>query len=602
MKCMHKLFIMMMLANSMLFSLSEEKINNIYTQAIDLRYQGDYAKSRFLLESLYIDGVTNEYVLTVLSDVYFDYIADLVNKNQATIIRTAYPGIRTNLEKIWNLYPNSEQIQNNTLRISWGLGDIEFSTQMSRKAIQSNFNHMIANYFMGLYYLKESNLVFAYPYFVHVAFSEITPDNQMLLFQAKEYAGDIAYTQQNYEKALEYYISASEIAVDSKLMIKISMTYAQQQKFKKAIHYMQKISLSELNAEFFDVYVALLYFANTPSSNRVLNVLLSTNQKLPPFANAVAFSKLGQTQKALRFLSQAEFVKTELPWVYHQFNIELLKRFDSLEEQIPSFAAIAQQLYAQKQYDQAWDMILQIEQLQMDQKVNEYEILMNFANIAMSVHEYKKAADYYQKALLLTDDKLSVYANLLDAYIALKEYEKADEILNQFPYNNEMMKAYFYFAQKKYHQAEQCITKIIDQNSNNVLFLNFAAMLYVELENFSMAEKFLLQAYDQHPLSLPTLNHLAYLYAMQKKNLDDALRFAQEAVSMDDDIAYLDTLAWVYVQRGEYSEAGDIFQIIEEQLNNFPNNQLIEIYEHLVFYYQNIGNVEKATAYQNLLP
>ncbi|MFN3661027.1 MAG: tetratricopeptide repeat protein, partial [Brevinematales bacterium] len=118
--------------------------------------------------------------------------------------------------------------------------------------------------------------------------------------------------------------------------------------------------------------------------------------------------------------------------------------------------------------------------------------------------------------------------------------------------------------------------------------------------NYSLGNSlFLLQRLDEASTALETsltlepsassYNLLAYVYALKKISLDKALLYVQKALEEEpENIAYKDTLGWVYYQKGEYDKALEVFAWILLKLDGG------EIFEGLDEIYYHIGMVYEA--------
>lgn len=80
-------------------------------------------------------------------------------------------------------------------------------------------------------------------------------------------------------------------------------------------------------------------------------------------------------------------------------------------------------------------------------------------------------------------------------------------------------------------------------------------VFYNELNN-SMKEKLLVKTIEKNPDLMDAYNDLAWLYANENKNLDEALTLINEAISFDEsNPAYLDTKAEIFFRTGQIKEA-----------------------------------------------
>ena len=71
----------------------------------------------------------------------------------------------------------------------------------------------------------------------------------------------------------------------------------------------------------------------------------------------------------------------------------------------------------------------------------------------------------------------------------------------------------------------------------------------------------------QEPNYAPALNNLAYLYASQNRNLEQAQRYVDSAVKVaPKDLTLQDTLGWVQHRRGEHAAAVKTLSAVAKQL------------------------------------
>lgn len=121
------------------------------------------------------------------------------------------------------------------------------------------------------------------------------------------------------------------------------------------------------------------------------------------------------------------------------------------------------------------------------------------------------------------------------------------------------------------------------------------ANAHEKLKEFGEAEKYLARLYELDPGDPTVCNFYGYLLAEMRKDLEFAETLIRSALQNDADNGYyLDSLGWVYYQKGEYAKAVIELEKATTQISDDP-----VILEHLGDAYRALRRMTEArTAYQ----
>jgi Flp pilus assembly protein TadD len=98
------------------------------------------------------------------------------------------------------------------------------------------------------------------------------------------------------------------------------------------------------------------------------------------------------------------------------------------------------------------------------------------------------------------------------------------------------------------------------------------------------------KAIELNPQNAPALNYLGYTWAEMGVQLDEAEKLIVRALKIEpNDGFFIDSLGWVYFQRGEYAKAVEQLERAVELTVDDP-----VIIEHLGDAYEKIGRTEQA--------
>jgi len=167
-------------------------------------------------------------------------------------------------------------------------------------------------------------------------------------------------------------------------------------------------------------------------------------------------------------------------------------------------------------------------------------------------------------------------------------------------------KAWVLYRAERYDEAIKAYTELVKQfdsdhaspETREVLRETrlILSALYVEKDDFAEAEEWLEQVLDEFPGDVGASNDLGYLWADGNKNLHRAVKMTRLAVDAEpENVAYRDSLGWVYYRLGRFDEAVAELEKTVEQLekkDDLPGNAVI--FDHLGDAYLKAGKSEKA--------
>jgi tetratricopeptide (TPR) repeat protein len=235
---------------------------------------------------------------------------------------------------------------------------------------------------------------------------------------------------------------------------------------------------------------------------------------------------------------------------------------------------------------------------------NSTEVFINLAALAKGENKAQEALGFYENALAIDPLNQMALAGLIDIYARQNEVPKAharvDQLLSSNPNSAPLhfLKAQVYGYERNSAGAEQELRKALELDPNYVsaysalgaLFVNtkqedraiaeyrkilelrpenptaytLIGMLEDARQNFPAAVENYRKALEKDPNSSIAANNLAWLYAEHKElngNLDEAIRLAQGVVQKNPNVAgFIDTLGWVYYQKGLHAAAVDQLQ------------------------------------------
>ena len=163
------------------------------------------------------------------------------------------------------------------------------------------------------------------------------------------------------------------------------------------------------------------------------------------------------------------------------------------------------------------------------------------------------------------EDNFDVYSAIVRIYEGAKDFESAQEVVDDMldRFEEEREQTYFlqgalYERQDQYEEAEKAFRSSLEINANNP----------------------------------STLNYLGFMMADDNQNLDEALVMIQDAVDADPiNGAYLDSLGWVYYRLEELDLAE---RYLERAVLFAPTDPTL--YEHLGDLYRRTGRIAEARA------
>ncbi len=203
----------------------------------------------------------------------------------------------------------------------------------------------------------------------------------------------------------------------------------------------------------------------------------------------------------------------------------------------------------------------------------------------------QRAIDQLKSAIKLQSNLPEAHYLLALIYSSQKKYDLAAleyELILKIATNNNpdnadvhLYLAQLYFALQKYPQAKEQLAQVLQFQPKNVSVLYLEGSVYLELGQKEKAKEDFRKALSLEPDHDGVLNSLAYTYAEEGVNLDEALKMARKAVNLDpSNGAYYDTLGWVLFKQGLKAES----LMVLEKAQSYLTDSII--FDHMGDVYQ----------------
>ena len=257
-------------------------------------------------------------------------------------------------------------------------------------------------------------------------------------------------------------------------------------------------------------------------------------------------------------------------------------------------------------YEQDGDIDRAIEEYQKVLRSDQKSLLIHLrlaasyikaGNSTKAVLELKRAAKFEPEAVEPHVILALLYTSENKPELAGSEYELAlKNAVKLEPRNIDIYKSLgmVYLRQKRFQDAKGVYSLIIEIAPEDAGAHFYLGGVYGILNSHALEEQEIKRSLELQPEYPEALNYLAFLYADQNKNLDQAEAMIKKALEFDpENGAYLDTLGWVYFRKSRFIQARDILEKAAQLLEDPV------IFDHLAQVYLKLGQSEKASDFRS---
>jgi tetratricopeptide (TPR) repeat protein len=224
------------------------------------------------------------------------------------------------------------------------------------------------------------------------------------------------------------------------------------------------------------------------------------------------------------------------------------------------------------------------------------EALQGITRIDLAAGRKKEVTGRLESALGDSHVSLSTLLFAAKTFQTLGDFPKAAATasraitLDRWSISAQMLLGDVYLSQRRFDEARQQFGVALERQPKSVEAATAIALTFEVQGNRAEAEKHYRKvlAVDSH--ASVAANNLAYLYASENRNLDEALQLARAAMqATPDDPTVSDTLGWIYVKKNLLELAVSHLEVAAKKLPDNP-----AVHYHLGVAYLQVGENEKA--------
>ncbi|MCX7883116.1 MAG: tetratricopeptide repeat protein [Brevinematales bacterium] len=577
-------------------SLFSSQIEAQYAYGVSLAYEGKREEALLVLGQLAENGYHNPYsfqmILSISSSLLqqknfalmpaeklfslVDYLADL-----------AYTNYATNREVLYGYLDVKKALG------QWG----DFENGLSQ-LLAIDPENVLGNFYRGFLLYNQQRFEQAKKFLWKVITNGQEDENaRQPVYQSYFLLGLIELRRENYREGVALLEKAKSLFdQDYNLDRYLAFGYQQLLEVKKAYDLVKNIPEILYSADVALIRIQTSFFLGLKDWER----LASAYEKDAPLARAYRLYAQKKYREAISLVNDLMKEYEVEPVRVFYANYLRLKAAEALQDRKIRREMLFLLGYYAHQVGKL-DLSLQYISPLEEEKDLRLEAILTLGSLYEEAGKYSEAIKRYEQYLkeapqdVLQEKGFDLYLALAflytktsNAYRANLSYAQAEKLAK----TPEQYYRFWYYSglisqQKNLHlQAIDAFQKAKGYSNTAEVNYSLANSLFL-LQRLEDATKALETSLALEP-SASSYNLLAYIYALTRTSLDTALVYIRKALDEDpENIAYQDTLGWIYYQQGEYEKALEVFAWILLKLDGVGDMEgLDEVYYHIGMVYE----------------
>lgn len=191
-----------------------------------------------------------------------------------------------------------------------------------------------------------------------------------------------------------------------------------------------------------------------------------------------------------------------------------------------------------------------------------YDIFYKIGDLYKNTGLIDESIWAYEKVVNLKPDETKALSSLVELYLKQDLTEKAIPILEKLiklePDKNDnlMVLGDLYIKNNMKEKGLYLYQRIIEKDPKNIKVLFEIGNIFYKQRKYQKTISALKNLLNHDPNHAPSLNRLAWIYAIQGENLDEGIKLSRKSLQLKPNTAgYLDTLAELYYKKKQYKKA-----------------------------------------------
>lgn len=441
--------------------------------------------------------------------------------------------------------------------------------------------------------------------------NEASTDIYLLNARIATTEGDLKEVSRNLDQATQVFLSEGNEAKAREAVLTKVATLADNKQYDESVRSLEKYLESNSDDEIAFYFLGKIHalFQNREASKQALKEALKLRPNFTAASKALGLQLEleGKTSEAFQVYQKAYSVSgNDEELLQKLVNISLMNdeytmALDYLNQWLAINPTDAQNQmraalihYKLKNFDEAKSIF---EDMLQNQDIAHDRIYFYLGTLLEEQSNPLKALNYYQKVNASSD--YYVESQLQVAYIytkGLKQPQKALQSLSEaVALRSDSPDLFIALAaqhemQNQIVQGVRVLTRAADFFKENEKVIFMLGTLLDRVGNYEAGIAKMRDVLKLNPNNPHALNHIGYSYASRKVHLDEAEELLKKAVQLEPTSgSIMDSLGWLYFQKGQFKKA---YQILSKANELAPNQPVI--LEHLADAAEHAGQKQEA--------